>query len=381
MRACYIPSCTKQSPGLWNKEMKKLQLLFLVVLVLLLVACSGGAGGQAATTSPTPPPVNGFGTAQNHVHSLVVLPDANQTLVMATHYGIFRSQDHGATWQKTAAGPNEPMQGLMSWWLSYNPLDPERLYVLTLPAVFPYSGTVGLYTSGDGGKTWQLSIPVSSLPSGNIYFAQAGNDSPSEVYIYISALGPLGLKVSMDNGRHFSQAGSPLPFGSLLGLLPIPGQPGHLLAYGNDGAAITTDRGKHWQVLSDIQGGIFQMTTPGPNDPIYASGDAGVYTSTDGGKSFTLVYSQHYYASLTASPQQPQVVYGKLGLGVYRSTDGGKTWTELPVIRSSQQALTGDVLAADLSNADQVYLALSYPTVVYHFQDAGSVWKSLTPPV
>ncbi len=361
--------------------MKKLQILFLMFIALLLVACSSGDnGGQSATASPTLPPVNGFGTAQNHVHSLVVLPDADQTLVMATHYGLFRSQNHGATWQKTAAGPNQPMQGLMTYSLSYNPLDPQRLYVLTLPATLPHAGTLGLYTSGDGGKTWQLSIPDSSVTSSSIFFAQAGNDNPAEVYIYLSELGPLGLKVSMDNGQHFSQAGGQLPFGDLLGLLPIPGQPGHLLAYGNDGIASTTDGGYHWQVLSSIQGGIFEMTTPGPNDPIYATGDAGVYASYDGGKSFTLVYSQHYYASLTASPQQPRVLYGKLGLGVYRSADGGKSWTELPVIQSSQQALTGDVLAADLSNENQVYLALSYPTVVYHFQDTGNVWKSLTPP-
>lgn len=361
--------------------MKKLQLLFLAVLFLLLVACdSGNTNGQTATASPTPPAVNGFGSALNHVHSLVVLPDANQTLVLATHYGLFRSQNHGATWQKTASGPNEPMQGLMTYSLSYNPLNPERLYVLTLPATFPHAGTLGLYTSGDGGKTWQMAIPDSSVTSSSIFFAQAGNDSPSEVYIYLNALGPLGLKVSMDNGRHFSQAGSRLPFGDLLGLLPIPGQPGHLLAYGNDGIASTADGGKHWQVISNIQGGVYQMVTPGPNDSIYASGDAGVYASTDGGKSFILAYSQHTFLSLTASPQQPQVVYGKLGLGVYKSMDGGKTWAELPVIQSSQQALTGDVLAADLSNADQVYLALSYPTVVYHFQDTGNAWKSLTPP-
>jgi photosystem II stability/assembly factor-like uncharacterized protein len=363
-------------------RLKKRHLLFLALLVFLLGACgSGGSTGQSATASTTPPPVNGFGSAQNHVHSLVVLPDAEQTLVLATHYGIFRSQNHGATWQKTAAGPNQPMQGLMAWWLTSNSLDPQRLYVLTEPATTPYSGTPGLYTSGDGGKTWTLSIASTKLTSGVIYFAQAGNDSPSEVYIYLSSLGPLGLEVSMDNGQHFAQAGAKLPFGDLLGLLPIPGQPGHLLAFGNDGIASTTDGGKHWQVLPHIQGSIFEMTTPGPLETIYATGDAGIYISSDEGKSFTLVYTQQYFASLTASPQQPQVVYGKLGLGVYYSQDSGKSWTKMPVIQSSVQAEYGDVLAADLTNAHQVYLALSYPTVVYHFQQANNTWQSLTPPV
>lgn len=353
--------------------MKKLQLLFLASLILLLVAC-GGNGGQTATGSPTATAVNGFGSAANHVHSLVLLPDANHTLVLATHYGIFRSQDGGSSWQETAAGSNQLMQGLMAYSLSYNPLNPQRLYVLTQIATVPHNGTLGLYTSGDGGKTWQLSITDTSISSSTIFFAQAGNDSPSEVYIYLREKGPNGLLVSMDNGQHFSQAGSQLPFGNLLGLLPVPGEPGHLLAYGDEGIASTSDGGKSWQVLKNIQGSVFEMTTPGPKAPIYAEGDAGVYISNDGGQSFSLVYTQHSYSSLTASPEQPQVVYGKLGLGVYRSTDGGKTWSQMPEIKGNLQ-----VLIADPTNANQVYLALSYPTEVYHFQDAKQAWQSITP--
>src|SRR5216684_958349 len=117
--------------------MKKRALPLLALLILLLAACgTGGGSTPAANASPTLQVVNGFGTAQNHTHSLIILPDATRTLVLATHYGIFRSRDHGATWQETAAGPQQLMQGLMTWWLSYNQLDPQRLYVLTLQAVF-----------------------------------------------------------------------------------------------------------------------------------------------------------------------------------------------------------------------------------------------------
>lgn len=355
--------------------MKKPQLVLLVFIALLLVACGSGSAGGTSAASPTPPPTNGFGSAANHVHSMVILPDASQTMVLATHYGIFRSQDHGASWQKTAAGSNQLMQGLMTYSLSYNPIDPQRLYVLTQVAVVPHTGTLGLYTSGDGGKTWKLSITDASVTSSSIFFAQAGNDNPSEVYIYLRELGPLGLRVSMDNGIHFSQAGGQLPFGSLLGLLPIPGQPGHLLAYGDEGIASTTDGGVHWRVNKNIQSSIFEMTTPGSRQPIYAEGDAGVYVSHDDGQNFTLVYTQHSYSSLTASPEQPDVVYGKLGLGVYRSNDGGRTWSQLPAIKGNLQ-----VLIADPSSVNQVYLALSYPSAVYHFQDTSKAWESITPP-
>ncbi len=353
--------------------MKKFPFIVLIFLALLLAACdSGNSGGQTTTA---PPAVNGFGIAANHVHSLVVLPDANHTLVMATHYGIFRSQDHGASWQQTSGGPNQLMQDLMTWQLSYNPLDPQRLYVLTQPVITPHKGTLGLYTSGDGGKTWQLAITTASVPSKTITFAQTGNDSPSEVYMYLHALGTQGLRVSMDNGQHFAQAGSPLPFADVSQILAVPGEPGHVFAFGADGVASTTDGGKHWQLITNMQDNIFEMTTAGPNDPIYATGDNGIYISRDGGQNFTLEYTQHSYNSLSASPQQPEVVYGKLGLGAYHSTDGGKSWSALPPIKGN---LT--VLAADPTNVDQVYLAISYPTEVYHFQSSDNAWKSITPP-
>lgn len=351
--------------------MKKLHLPLLAFFVLLFAACS--SGNPTANATQAPALVNGFGTALNHVHSMVMLPDAQQTLVLATHYGIFRSQDHGANWQETAAGPNQLMQGLMAYKLSYNPLDPQRLYVLTQVAVVPHTGVLGLYTSGDGGKTWQMSITTASVTSSSIYFAQAGNDSPTEVYIYLTEQGPNGLKVSMDNGAHFAQAGSTLPFGNLLGLLPVPGKPGHLLAYGNEGAALSSDDGKHWQVVKSLQDSIFEMTSAGANQPIYARGGAGIYVSQDGGQNFSLV-TQTSYASLTVSPQQPDVIYGKLALGVYRSSDGGKTWSQLPAIKGNLE-----VLVADPGNANQVYLALSYPTWTYHF--ANNSWHSITPPI
>jgi hypothetical protein len=112
------------------------------------------------------------------------------------------------------------------------------------------------------------------------------------------------------------------------------------------------------------------------NGPVYGLAEATVGPGTNGGQSFTLVYSQHSYDSLTASPQQPQIVYGKSGLQVYRSTDGGKTWNPLPTIKGNLYELV-----ADPSNPNQVYLALSYPVEMYHFQATNSVWKSLTPAV
>src|SRR5690242_1147493 len=133
-----------------KKLIVRIRLIMLLALIALLLAACGGDNTNSATGAP----VNGFGVASNHVHSLLAFPP--RVLVMATHYGIFRSEDDGATWKEVAAGPNQLMDGLMAYSLTYSPLDPQRLYVLTLPAVGHPKGVLGLYTSADQGRTWKL---------------------------------------------------------------------------------------------------------------------------------------------------------------------------------------------------------------------------------
>ncbi|MBV8694474.1 MAG: exo-alpha-sialidase [Chloroflexi bacterium] len=355
---------------------------YCVIGLLALVLASCGSTDPASSTTATTPTqvaVNGFGPSTNHVHSLLALP--GHILLLAAHYGTFRSADGGATWQQVSGGSHQLMQGLMDYSLVGSPLDSQRFYMLTQVAVNPHPGTLGLYTSADQGRSWKLAIPTANLTSGTIFFVAAGNDTPQEVYVYLQSLGALGLKVSLDAGQHFSSTGT-LPFGLILGMLAIPDAPGHLLAYGSDGMASSNDGGIHWQVMRGITGGIFSLTTAGPHKSIYASGDSGVYVSNDEGATFTLVHTltkkednpQAAYGTLTVSPTEQDVLYSKTGTAVYRSSDGGRTWQALPHISGNLTSVAIDPL-----NASQVYLSLSYPTEVYRFNKSSGMWSSLTP--
>lgn len=347
--------------------------IILAIITLLLVGCSAGnSGGGQSTPDTTQVQVNGFGIASNHVHSLLILPP--HVLLLATHYGIYRSQNDGTSWQLVAGGPNQLMSGLMEYSMTASSLNPQRLFVLTQPSISANTGIPGVYTSADQGRTWKLSVADSTISSRYPYTATAGNDTPDEVYIYQTELGNLGLKRSLDDGQHFSSAGT-LPFASIFGILALPNEPGHLMVYGSEGMASTADGGIHWQIIAGINGGIQDMTSAGPHQPMYASGDAGIYASSDDGKTFKLVYTQASYFSLTASTQKPQILYGKTGTNIYRSSDGGHTWTALPHLNG-----TFAVLAAVPDEPSEIYLSLSYPTGMYRLNLAGTGWTSLTPP-
>jgi photosystem II stability/assembly factor-like uncharacterized protein len=340
------------------------------MLTMLLAACSSPLSWLGGDATPTPEAANGFGTSANHPHSLLAYPD--KTLLLATHYGLFYSSDNGGQWKKVAAGAGQLMEGLMTDSLTTSPLNSKRVYVLTYPAVSSPKGTLGIYRSDDQGQTWQMTIKSSEIASDNvIYKAWAGNESPDQLYVYVPSKAERGLLVSLDGGLHFSETGT-LPFARLTTLLVLPGTKNTLLAGSNDGMAYSKDGGKTWEKVSGVNGAVYApIVTAGPEKPIYVSGDAGVYASGDGGKTFTLVNSQAAYGSLTVSPQDPQVLYGKTARTIYQSSDGGKTWKALPTING-----TLFELVADPNNAAQVYLSMSYPTELYHFNQR---WQSFTP--
>ncbi|GAC1427477.1 MAG: hypothetical protein PVS3B3_14400 [Ktedonobacteraceae bacterium] len=352
--------------------------LILGAFALLLASCDS-TSSNVQSPSPTQAAVNGFGVASNHVHSLLALP--NHVLVLATHYGSFRSGDSGKTWTQVSGGPNQLMQGVMNISLVVSPFNKERLYLLTQPSVTGHiSGVLGLYTSADQGRTWQLVNTSANFTAAldGIPFTVAGNDDPNEVYIYVRTLGTSGLKISHDTGQHFTDTGT-LPFGNITNMIAVPGAPGQLLIYGSDGIARSTDSGQHWQILQAITSSIFTMAVSGPHSPIYASGDQGTYVSKDEGKTFTQI-SQDYHPQLVTSPLQPQVLYSHSYLHITRSSDGGKTWTDLPALKSNNSnAGSYSNVAVDADNGTRVYLSISYPTEVYSLDLGNTTWSSLTP--
>jgi len=340
---------------------------WLAALATLLAACGGSSGA----------PASAFGGSLNHLHDVLALRGTPNTVLLATHIGLYRSGDGGATWKVVAAGDGQPMAGLMTFKLAQSPVDPKRVYCLALPrtgtgAPPPASGAAqpGLYTSDDAGQTWRLAAPATAFPSPSLYTIGAGSGGPAQVYAVVSSLGPSGVFVSDDAGAHWRRLPK-VPADPITGITGDPAHPGRVFLFSSStGVSISANGGKTWTLAPGISGGIYALSLAG--NTIYAGGDTGLFVSRDGGAHFTLADGKDTFSILSASPSAPATAYALTGTAVFRTTNAGQTWKQ--AAPTSQHP---GLISVDPSNAATAYVGFSYPLGVAVTTDAGQSWRSV----
>jgi hypothetical protein len=348
-------------------------LSWLIAVCFLLTACS-------LPRAPGRPPGASYGGTLNHLHDLLALRGVPQRVLLATHVGLYRSDNRGLAWSLVAGGPGQVMDGLMLFKFAESPLDPERVYVLAVPRPDdPQAARAapGLYTSSDGGRSWSLAVAASAFPVPALFSVGAGADGTSEVFVLIPSLGNHGVYASLDAGRHW-QTLPTLPTtdpGGVLGV-PVTGnvrQTQRLFLWSAASGLFESDNnGLTWVAAAGVSGGIFSFSAAG--DLIYANGDAGLYVSSDGGAHFALAPAQLAFSTVVACASAPTHVFGLTGTSVYVSSTAGRTWTATADI--SQHP---GVVAADPADPSIGYVGLSYPLGVLVTQNTGVSWQRVLP--
>jgi photosystem II stability/assembly factor-like uncharacterized protein len=226
--------------------------------------------------------------------------------------GIYKTTDGGRTWKLSGLVETQAIGRIV-----VHPRDPNTVYVAALGHIWNANRERGLYTSTDGGATWQLSKFISDK-AGFVDVAMDPSD-PNTLY---------AASWERVRGPYFLKSGGP-------------------------GSALwkTTDAGKTW---TEIKGGGFPETMKGriglaiaPSNPkiIYAMVEAdtvmgapkggkrqvrpsGLYRSTDAGVTWTKMNSANvrpfYYSQVRVDTKNPDRVYFS-STPVLFSDDGGKT--------------------------------------------------------
>lgn len=186
---------------------------------------------------------------QTHIHGLAVDRQYPQSLLIATHHGLFRSGPDGAAERVSVV---QDFMGFTS-----HPSDPGTLYASGHPAD---GGNLGFIASTDGGANWEQ---VSPGESGPVDFHQM-TVSPADPMVVYGAFG--GLQVSRDGGKTWSVAG-PLPE-RLIDLAASARDADRLYAATEAGLLVSKDAGGTWEAV--VEGSPVSLVEVTPDGTLYA---------------------------------------------------------------------------------------------------------------
>lgn len=331
--------------------------------------------GEAPTPTPTSEissewvrtggPLGGLG------YDVRMRPD-NPDLMFVTDAwaGIFTSIDGGRTWQPSNEGisvrTGDSGNAIPVFCLTIDPHNPDVIWAGT-------QTTRGIFKSTDSGRTW-VKMDKGVVEQDGITFRGITVDPRSSDIVYAAAeLSSWVWNGQPRNGREFDMTAGVVYKTTDGGLNWVP------IWRGNNLARYVWIDPRNPNVLF-ISTGIFDREAANSNPEQRLPGGEGVVKSTDGGKTWSAVnkgLKNLYLGTLFMHPQNPDILLAGTGnnqyhdeSGVYLSTDGGVSW---------QHTLQGDIITAvEFAISDPLTAYAGSASAIYRSQDGGYTWQRVS---
>jgi len=289
------------------------------------------------------------------VHAVTVHPEHTDTVYLGTTKGAFRSTNRGDRWEKL----NLPGEADI-WSICIHPKDARVIYAGASPPA--------VYRSDDGGDTWRKTADP-GLPDRVIMgFAcrvmrlDVDPNAPDDVYATLEANGAMrsrnrgeswedctaDLIRFCEQPKYKSRIGSQTEIEGMLdghALACSAAAPGTVFLANRMGLFRSSDNGQNWQ---DMEISRFSPLTYGrdirvsPHDakvlyaclsPAARSTDGSIYRSDDVGQTWKRfdhgIKAEATMMGVTVHPKDPNQVFGVSRFGqVFGTQDGGKSWSE-----------------------------------------------------
>ncbi len=230
---------------------------------------------------------------------------------MAAGNGVHRSTDGGKSWKILTSWRTEEILCVVP-----DPVDSSVIYVAT-----PF----GVFKTVDDGATWEKKM--NGIPA---WFIQRILMDPRDRRTLYAAAQTDVFRTT-DAGEHWQAMGSGLE--QVLALMQMPQDPGVMLAAGElKGIRRTTDGGKTWSAARGVDSAIiYTFRSSRDGNEVYAAGwKTGLLGSSDQGASWHQVWPApgiDAIYSLFVYPDDPaHLLVGTVGDGIEESLDHGVTW-------------------------------------------------------
>jgi photosystem II stability/assembly factor-like uncharacterized protein len=282
-----------------------------------------------------------------------VLPTDPNVVFSGTVEGVYRSIDHGKSFQRTDFPDRTEI-----WSLMVDARDPRVIYAGASP--------IAIYRSEDTGETWRK-LPDPGMPSyATIPFSHRVMrmaQHPSEPDTIFAATEINGVMRTDDNGDHWTDLTS-----GLIALAQRPHLKSRIVSDTDnegmlDGHAIVISPVNPDEVIVAVRMGLFHTVDRGET---WEDMELGRFSPTTYGR------------DIRVSPQDGGTMYAALSVaaaskdgGVYRTPDGGKTWKRFDRVQVHGTIMS---LALHQKDPDQLYFGARYEGEIFGTEDGGETW-------
>jgi len=168
--------------------------------------------------------------------------------------GLFKSTDGGETWTEITRNPGLPQEGVVGRiGVSVSRANSNRVYALV------ENDAGGLFSSDDGGDTWELVNDDRSIRQRAFYYTHVFADPHDEDVVYIQNT---SLFRSEDGGRTTESIGNGT-HGDHHDFWIDPDDPTHLVDGNDGGGAISTSTGGSWTAQDYPTAQFYHVVTTG----------------------------------------------------------------------------------------------------------------------
>ncbi|GAB3235597.1 hypothetical protein GCM10027447_33360 [Glycomyces halotolerans] len=258
----------------------------------------------------------------HHLHGLAVPAWGDGTVYMATHEGLIAIG--GDEWSYAS----EELHDFMGF--SVHPTEDGVMFSSGHPAPgSDLTNPLGFMTSTDSGASWE----VVAL-SGEVDFHAMSVGAEGSVYGF-NGHGEAGIYTSFDGGQSWErhEPAVIMESGGVYSLAADPVDPQSAWAGTATGLFRSDDGGASWEPVNEGSPVTAVTVVPSGDRVIaYGADGVGLIVSDDGGQNWeetgwVLDDSEDAVGHLAVDPSDPDVMWaGTYNADLYRSTDGGATW-------------------------------------------------------